>query len=144
MPNKQPLAELVREFTSSIGEYLTDRAAAAVDRILSRPLRRAAKKAALLGLSFGLTFTAAIMLALSFFNMWMDLFGGRKSLAYLATFGVCLVLGVLCAWVVFKDGQTAHDEPGDGDGRATGPPVATDQDEAGRVDATGDPSQTPD
>lgn len=100
----RPLGELIRELVATLGEYLKQQAADAVDRALSQPLQRAARKVMLLGLAFGAATMAAIMLALAFFNVLAELFG-VKSAAYAVTAVVCIILGGLCAWAVFRDGK---------------------------------------
>ncbi len=115
MDEERPLGELIREFVSTLGAYVRQNAAAAVNEALSRPLKRAAKKVLFLGFALGMSAAAAVMLALAFFNVLTELFGA-KSAAYAATFAVCIILAGLCAWAVSRDvRKDAAELDGDGD-----------------------------
>lgn len=110
MEDTRTLGELLREFVSVLGEYLKQQAADAVDRALSEPLKRAARRVVLLGLAIGFAFAAALMLALAFFNLLVELFGVRSA-AYAVAFLVSLIIGALCAWAVGREGGKADGEP---------------------------------
>jgi hypothetical protein len=118
MAEEQSLGQLVREFVATLGEYLKQNAADAVDKALAAPLKRAAQKVLLLALAAGLALTGAIFLGLSAFNLLEGLLGS-KSAAYAAASGICLLLGALCAWVV-RDDRKPKPRPAKSDGGAGG------------------------
>lgn len=131
MAQDESLREEIREFVAALGAYLRQNAAEAVNEALTAPLRRAAKKAAFLGMGCGLALMAAVCLALAFFTVLVELFEA-KSAAYGITCIVCLLVGALCLWVVFKDGKKrGRDDAGARDVRGPGgavdePPAETD------------------
>ena len=127
MQDEQPLGELIREFISSLGAYLKQNAADAVNKVLSQPLKRAAKKVVFLALAFGLTFMAAVFLALAFFNVLLEL-SLPKSAAYAVTCVICLLVGALCALVI-KDGKKSKDRGAKGDDGGAGGEVGADTEE---------------
>lgn len=131
MAQDDSLRDAIRELIAALGAYLRQNAADAVSEALTAPLRRAAKKAAFLGMGCGLAFMAAVCLALAFFTVLLELFEA-KSAAYGITCIVCLLVGALCLWVVFKDGKKrGRDDAGTRDkrrpdGAVDEPPAETD------------------
>lgn len=104
MTQDESLRDAIREFIAALGAYLRQNAADAVNEALTTPIKRAARKAAFLGMGCGLAAMAAVCLALAFFTVLVELFEA-KSAAYGITCIVCLLVGALCLWVVFKDGK---------------------------------------
>ena len=106
MPDEQPLGQLIREFIAALGAYLRHNAAQAVDEALAQPLKRAAKKVAILGLAFGLAMMAAIFLGLALFHLSAALLGSEAA-AYALACAVCLLIAALCARGVARDGKAS-------------------------------------
>ena len=129
MPDEQSLGELIREFISTLGAYLKQNAADAVNKALSKPLKRAAKKIVFLGFAFGLAVMAAVCLSLGFFNLLIELLEARSA-AYAITCVLCLAVAALCAWVVFKDGKKKAGTKPAGDDAGPEPPVDSDSEQA--------------
>ncbi len=110
MADEQPLGQLLKEFIDTLGRYLRQSAAAAVDEALAAPLRRAARKVALLGVAFGAAVMGAVFLALAFFHLLAETLAS-DSAAYAASCGVCVAVAILCSWVVSRDGKARRGEP---------------------------------
>lgn len=98
----QTLGQLVRELISTSIAYLRQNAAEAMTEVLCRPLRSAAVKLVWLGMALGAAALAAVMLGMGVFTLLADLLK-VKSAAYGAASAICVLVAVLCVWVVKKD-----------------------------------------
>lgn len=107
-PPEQPRSSARREVGSAIADFVKQNAADAVERAFNRPLRRAAKRVAVLGLSLGFGITAGVFLALALFQALLGWLGS-KGAAYGVCGAICLIVAALCAWAATSG--MAPDEP---------------------------------
>ncbi|MBP8951802.1 MAG: phage holin family protein [Armatimonadetes bacterium] len=125
MEENRTLGELLREFVAVLGEYLKQNAADAVDRALSEPLKKAARRVMFLGLALGFAFAAALMLALALFHLMVELFG-VPSAAYAVSFVLCVLVGVLCARAVGSEKRKRDGKRSEGNSRGPEQPLDSD------------------